>query len=594
VNGKRFFYFNIEDIPLYQRDLITSERVMGIAEFRKGTDYKGEVGDLVDEIMSAGGTIAGGFVNSLLYPTYHLLEIPQNYKKEDYKDELEERRANTYDHADSEVSEKPIEGLEETVASFYTKEVPEEGEGDEAPEEGEENIVPKVKASFEIPAALQHYLIFKDGKLYRKIYRPSRDIDVFVIGKDWQKKANKITELLTKKSLSNSIYFSEFATSFNLGKELPSVQLIKRAYKNIEEILAGFDIDASRVALNEKGEIVAPQAYYDAVIYGINPVVPSRQSETFNYRLNKYYSKGFEPYFPGEVMANIANNPRPAQTFKHSYYELYAHRGRSSYKWNPKSISDYENNIAEFIRENGSLPNAEAMDRDQRFKAIEEGKLEVTRADVMRRANILMHDILSLMEFMSNQTSFEEDDLKNYSNFTLALADYVTSLYWRTIDPGIQLSGSFNPTFLDYLSGTASETKLPPLEAAGAEYNNILKLVQVLQQYKVTTPSIGDKLIAEFRGGKKVELSKLESKKLKWKYFYTIPEMEKKKHSKKREEEEEKHSKKREEGKEKHSKKREEEKKKHSKKREEEEEDGSEEEESISEVQKEKDLSESD
>lgn len=94
------------------------------------------------------------------------------------------------------------------------------------------------------------------------------------------------------------ISVSQFSTSFSFGPLTPKKQKLLKKYPSPEAILAGFDLDSSRVALLPNGEIVCPRAYIHSVNYGINPIVSCQ-------RINKYYNRYFIPWFPDNILQHL-------------------------------------------------------------------------------------------------------------------------------------------------------------------------------------------------------------------------------------------------------------------------------------------------
>lgn len=70
-----------------------------------------------------------------------------------------------------------------------------------------------------------------------------------------------------------------------------------RIYKNISEILTGFDIDCSGAAYNGKQVLLTPRAL-QSYITQINHIDLSRRSPSYENRLSKYSHRGFEVYWP--------------------------------------------------------------------------------------------------------------------------------------------------------------------------------------------------------------------------------------------------------------------------------------------------------
>ena len=92
-------------------------------------------------------------------------------------------------------------------------------------------------------------------------------------------------------------------------KKLYKLQIIKRLYKNIPEILLGFDLSSCACAIikgsDKKLQIFGLRRWFNALQYNINIINPSRQSRSFNSRIHKYVSKGYFPY----IVNAIHNHP---------------------------------------------------------------------------------------------------------------------------------------------------------------------------------------------------------------------------------------------------------------------------------------------
>lgn len=130
-------------------------------------------------------------------------------------------------------------------------------------------------------------------------------------------------------------------------------QIIKRLYQNVQEILLGFDLDPCACALIRKEKkqkfIVLPRCR-NAIMYGITIVNPGLQSSTFNYRLVKYFKRGYSPYIPGgihklsfwmEACLEYQANP---QNYYHTFVELLSVFQRNFPKskfYHCREVSDY-------------------------------------------------------------------------------------------------------------------------------------------------------------------------------------------------------------------------------------------------------------
>ena len=75
-------------------------------------------------------------------------------------------------------------------------------------------------------------------------------------------------------------------------------QIILRLYHSVEQVLCGFDIDPCCVAFDGT-QLLTTKRGNDAIRYKGFPLIHWRQSESFVFRCNKYYKRGFSLYFPG-------------------------------------------------------------------------------------------------------------------------------------------------------------------------------------------------------------------------------------------------------------------------------------------------------
>lgn len=75
------------------------------------------------------------------------------------------------------------------------------------------------------------------------------------------------------------------------------VQIVLRLYKNISEILAGFDVDCACVAYDGSQVWATPRAV-TALFTQVNTIDLTRRSPSYENRLAKYRHRGFEVYWP--------------------------------------------------------------------------------------------------------------------------------------------------------------------------------------------------------------------------------------------------------------------------------------------------------
>jgi len=75
------------------------------------------------------------------------------------------------------------------------------------------------------------------------------------------------------------------------------VQIVLRRYKSVSEILTGFDVDCSCFAYDGSQVYGTPRAI-TAFMTQTNTIDLSRRSPSYESRLSKYASRGFEVYWP--------------------------------------------------------------------------------------------------------------------------------------------------------------------------------------------------------------------------------------------------------------------------------------------------------
>lgn len=78
------------------------------------------------------------------------------------------------------------------------------------------------------------------------------------------------------------------------------LQIIKRCYESLYQILMGFDLDSSCIALKNRN-IYYNNRFEWAYTNNANMIRPTRQSKSYNYRLNKYFRRGFIPIGPFKI-----------------------------------------------------------------------------------------------------------------------------------------------------------------------------------------------------------------------------------------------------------------------------------------------------
>ena len=83
-----------------------------------------------------------------------------------------------------------------------------------------------------------------------------------------------------------------------------TIQIILRLYHSPAEILAGFDVDSACVAYDGSRVLANPRAVI-AMMRQANTIDITRRSPSYEVRLAKYASRGFEIYVPDLRRADI-------------------------------------------------------------------------------------------------------------------------------------------------------------------------------------------------------------------------------------------------------------------------------------------------
>jgi hypothetical protein len=433
------------------------------AGFQKGLKlYPPKFISLLEDISKMGGIIAGGFVSGLINQIYYLIRVDEIGVNFNYNSDVKESvpyEGNDINHIFSpdiypvidgpdELNPTVIPGFGMLIMVFMSRYLKE----DEAYPYSNGEPVHECRrrySDYNLEKGLedlQDYVYIRNNIFYRKLFKKSPDVDIFVTDMEV---ADRIVELLLNfcQNIPNSKFIcTEFSTTFSFGSYWPKIQIIKRVYNSPDEILGGFDLDPSRAALlwqGDKFEAFCTNSYINAVEFGINLIVPSRQSESFNHRIAKYSAKGFEPYFPGLKLGKIYSK---GKKIVHSAKYLLRHFTTEDHKWGIKKASDYDKVVIKSMGKEGK--KLEGIARDKRLNLIKKGKLQAEATDVFQLANKLLRDISIL-----NQEGVKDTKLDYF------IVKILSVINWRTIEPGSQITGSFNPTKIDYLAGIVREVE---------------------------------------------------------------------------------------------------------------------------------------
>ncbi|GLB33192.1 putative ankyrin repeats (3 copies) containing protein [Lyophyllum shimeji] len=138
-------------------------------------------------------------------------------------------------------------------------------------------------------------------KHYHSVAYPSSDIDLFLWGMNAEQAEKKIIEIY--KAVRDSVPWDVTCVrtkhTVSIYSQYPyrSVQIVLRLYSSPAEVLAGFDIDAPCCLYNGERVYANPRAIV-AMMRQANTVDMTRRSPSYEVRLAKYSSRGFEVYVP--------------------------------------------------------------------------------------------------------------------------------------------------------------------------------------------------------------------------------------------------------------------------------------------------------
>ncbi|ROV99873.1 hypothetical protein VMCG_06284 [Cytospora schulzeri] len=136
---------------------------------------------------------------------------------------------------------------------------------------------------------------------YHEKFCPASDVDLFLYGMTEEEAVEKISQIETRirDSILTETTTVRTKNAITICSQYPTrhIQIVLRIYKNVSEILTGFDIDCSGAAYDGKQVYCTPRAL-QSYITQINHVDLSRRSPSYENRLSKYSHRGFEVYWP--------------------------------------------------------------------------------------------------------------------------------------------------------------------------------------------------------------------------------------------------------------------------------------------------------
>ncbi|KAI5121633.1 hypothetical protein M0805_001162 [Coniferiporia weirii] len=145
-------------------------------------------------------------------------------------------------------------------------------------------------------------------KYFHSSAYPTSDIDLFLWGLNPEQAEVKINQIY--EAVRDSVPWdatcvrTKHAISIHSQYPYRSVQIVLRLYHSPGEILAGFDVDAPCVAYDGT-RVLANARSIVALMRQANTVDMTRRSPSYEVRLAKYASRGFEVYVPELRRADV-------------------------------------------------------------------------------------------------------------------------------------------------------------------------------------------------------------------------------------------------------------------------------------------------
>lgn len=138
-------------------------------------------------------------------------------------------------------------------------------------------------------------------RYYHEQLAPASDVDLFLYGLTEDQAIDKIKQI--ERNVRDALLVetttvrTKNAITIASKHPIRHVQIVLRLYKNISEILTGFDVDCSCVAYDGKQVYASPRALVSYMTQ-FNTIDLSRRSPSYENRLSKYAHRGFEVYWP--------------------------------------------------------------------------------------------------------------------------------------------------------------------------------------------------------------------------------------------------------------------------------------------------------
>ncbi|KAI1847358.1 hypothetical protein JX266_006583 [Neoarthrinium moseri] len=340
---------------------------------------------------------------------------------------------------------------------------------------------------------------------YHEIFAPASDIDLFLYGLDEQQAIEKIKQIEAnvRDAILSETTVVRTKNAITICSQYPTrhIQIVLRVYKNVSEILTGFDIDCSGAAYDGTQVYCTPRALA-AYITQVNPIDLSRRSPSYENRLSKYSHRNFEVYWSeldrsrvdptifersfGRTLglARLLVLERlPTTNAREEYLKKRREeRGRPElsftyhYKLHGNIKDDHEDEVADWVNEDEvSNYHTFSVPYGERFNAKKIEKLCYTK-DLLLNAEWNQNDDREV--YLHRHPAFfgrVEDIITDCCGFCpkpvtdeeIEIAEKESEIYvsgnvsFRIDDPGRQQIGSFNPltdddwTEMAYVGNTA-------------------------------------------------------------------------------------------------------------------------------------------
>jgi hypothetical protein len=310
-----------------------------------------------------------------------------------------------------------------------------------------------IKTEYQFFANINHDHIFIAGGFVCNVVLglPINDVDMFIHGVT-EYDANllvfdTINTIIhnikkTNKIIKYEIINSKNSITINLkGNINIKIQIILRLYGSKSEILHGFDLGSSGIGYDGKYVYVTSLSKF-AYEYGCNVIDPTRRSTTYEERLIKYLERGFKIIMPGFNMDSIDKS--------------YIH-------YNINTLIDMP--FLKILVNNISYNKLYYVSNLTKFDKL----FDYYDINVRTKINIDNDLLTSFNSFMNVYHNTYVVHLDNQIDVVTKIIDYnresqlnrsmmdrfinnhfvARSEHWVKLNPGTQLSGSFNPIIED-------------------------------------------------------------------------------------------------------------------------------------------------